>query len=89
VSAVATTRCISGKVVLTTVVKNSGPSAIDVTTATSFGSKTVKGVAPGASGTTATTTRAASVTSGSVAITATSATGTSQESVAYASRSCG
>lgn len=89
VSAVATTRCISGKVVLTTVVKNSGPSAIDVTTATSFGSKTVKGVAPGASGTTAATTRAASVTSGSVAITATSATGTSQESVAYASRSCG
>ncbi|PPF58862.1 hypothetical protein C5C13_06880 [Clavibacter michiganensis] len=91
VSSAASTRCVSGKVVLSTVVKNEGPAAIDVTTETAYGTKTVRAVAPGASATTATTTRAVSIAAGTVAVTASTAgstTSTVQQSAGYAARSC-
>ena len=92
VTATASTRCVSGKVVLTTVVKNDSRSSIDVTTATAYGSKTVTGVAPGTSATTATTTRAASIPAGSVATTSTATIDgkvvTAQKNADYSARSC-
>jgi hypothetical protein len=92
VTATASTRCVSGKVVLTTVVKNDSRSTIDVTTATAYGSKTVTGVAPGTSATTATTTRAVSIPAGTVATTSTATIDgklvTAQKSADYSARSC-
>jgi GH43 family beta-xylosidase len=90
VTATASARCVSGKVVLTTVVRNDSTSTIDVATTSDFGSKTVTGVAPGANATVATTTRAVSVAAGSVSVTATvpGTTVSTQKNATYAARSC-
>ncbi|PPH83585.1 family 43 glycosylhydrolase [Rathayibacter sp. AY1D9] len=92
VTATASTRCVSGKVVLTTVVKNDSRSIMDITTVTAFGSKTVTGVAPGSSASSAVTTRAVSIPAGSVAATGKAVvdgkTISTQTSVDYSARSC-
>jgi hypothetical protein len=74
------------------VVKNDSRSIMDITTVTAFGSKTVTGVAPGASASGAVTTRAVSIPAGTVAATGKAVvdgkTVTAQTSVDYPARSC-
>ncbi|MBF4461308.1 MULTISPECIES: LamG-like jellyroll fold domain-containing protein [unclassified Rathayibacter] len=93
VSATATTRCVGGKVVLTGTAKNDSRVAVDLTTTSTYGSKTATGVAPGANSTTAFTTRAVSVPAGSITVKGSAVvngkTITTQATAAYAARSCG
>jgi hypothetical protein len=88
VSAVASARCVAGKVVLTTRATNDSDAVADLTVNTAWGSKTHSAVAPGASVSTAITVRASSVAAGSVEVTATGASGSRTITAAYAAISC-
>lgn len=88
VSAVASTRCVAGKVIVTTRATNGGDTAADLTVTTAWGGKTLTAVAPGASVSTATTVRAATVAAGSVEVAAASASGSRTITAAYAATRC-
>lgn len=92
VTASATSRCIGGKVVLTVTAQNNATVPVDVTVATSYGSKRFTAVAPGKNASAAFSTRAPSIPAGEITVTATGAVdGTSVKSVIpapYAARSC-
>ncbi|WP_285135811.1 immunoglobulin-like domain-containing protein [Microbacterium sp. lyk4-40-TSB-66] len=88
VSATASTRCVAGKVVITTRATNDSGAAADITVSTAWGGRTHTAVAPGASVSTATTVRAASVAAGSVEVTATGASGSRTVTAAYSAVSC-
>ncbi|WP_307448698.1 LamG-like jellyroll fold domain-containing protein [Microbacterium proteolyticum] len=92
VASTASTRCVAGKVTLVTTVKNTSAYAVDVALTTTWGTKSMRSVAPGATASTTFTTRAASVPAGSVGVTATATVDgkpvSTQTSTAYAARSC-
>jgi hypothetical protein len=88
VSAVASTRCVAGKVIVTTRATNDSGAVADITVSTAWGDKTHTAVAPGASVSTATTVRASTVAAGSVEVTATGASGSRTITAAYAAISC-
>jgi len=92
VVASSSTRCIAGKVVLTTTAKNTGSAPIDVVMTSAFGTKTVKAVAPGANATGSFTTRQASVQAGSVTVDSSGVVGgakvTDKQTAAYAAATC-
>lgn len=93
VSGTSSSRCISGKVVLTTVVKNEDTVPISVTVSNSFGTKTSSGIAPGKSVSQAWTTRQSSITAGtSTAVVSATVDGSSVTRtvlIAHSARSCG
>ncbi len=88
VSAVASPRCVAGKVVMTTRATNDSDAVADITVRTAWGEKTHSAVAPGATVSTATTVRASSVAAGSVEVTATGASGSRTIAAPYAAISC-
>lgn len=88
VSATASTRCVAGKVIVTTRATNDSDAATDITVNTAWGGKTHTAVAPGATVSTATTVRASSVAAGSVEVTATGASGSRTITAAFAAATC-
>ncbi|OOB92135.1 family 43 glycosylhydrolase [Rathayibacter sp. VKM Ac-2630] len=70
VSATTTARCISGKAVLTTTVRNTDDLPADVTVATASGTKTLSAVGGGKTATASSTTRLAALPAGSATVTA-------------------
>ena len=92
VATTSTTRCVAGKVVLTTTAKNTGSSPVDIVMTSAFGTKTFTAVAPGKNATGAFTTRQVSLAAGSVTVDSTGtvdgATLTDQQKPAYAAASC-
>jgi arabinoxylan arabinofuranohydrolase len=88
----ASTRCIAGKVILTVQAKNNNAVPVDVTIASSHGSKAFTAIAPGKSASNAVTIRQASVPAGeatvSVAATIDGAPVTSVVTTPYDARSC-
>lgn len=81
------TRCVAGKVVLTTKIANAGADAAQIGISTPFGSKAAT-VAPGKSASYAFTTRAAAIPAGEVAVDVASGDATGTVAAAYAARSC-
>ncbi|WP_307448635.1 immunoglobulin-like domain-containing protein [Microbacterium proteolyticum] len=88
VTAVASARCVSGKVVLTTRVTNDSDAAANITVTSQWGSKTHNAVAAGATVSTTTTVRASSVAAGSVQVTAAGPTGSRTVDAPFAAVSC-
>ena len=92
VATTSTTRCVAGKVVLTTTAKNTGTSPVDIVMTSAFGTKTFTAVAPGKNATGAFTTRQVSLDAGSVTVDSTGTvdgmTLTDQQKPAYAAASC-
>ncbi|MFF0911179.1 immunoglobulin-like domain-containing protein [Microbacterium enclense] len=88
VSAVVSTRCVAGKVVLTTRATNDSDAAADITVRSAWGTKTHGAVAPGATVSTATTVRASAVDAGSVEVTAKGASGSRTITASFAAASC-
>ncbi|WP_230672658.1 LamG-like jellyroll fold domain-containing protein [Rathayibacter sp. Leaf248] len=88
----STTRCIAGKVVLTTTAKNTGSAPIDVVMTSAFGTKSFTAVAPGKNATSSFTTRQASVQAGSVTVDSSGVIGgakvTDKRTAAYAAATC-
>lgn len=80
----SSTKCIAGKVYVTAVATNTGTVPAAVTISSAYGSKALPTLAPGATGSAAFTTRAASVPAGSVTATAAGQSVTS----AYPAASC-
>lgn len=93
VGAEATTRCVSGKVVLVVKVTNADDVPVTASVTTAFGSKSSIGVAAGNSASTTFTTRSATVAAASGDITATGTIGGEEVSTTveaeYAAKSCG
>lgn len=92
VTLTASSRCISGKVVLTSVFTNKDTVPVSVIITTPYGKKTVTSVAPGKSATDAATTRLKTMPDGTSVAVATATIGGRQVSTevktAYESRSC-
>jgi GH43 family beta-xylosidase len=91
-SATAQTRCVSGKVVLTGTVENTGSAAVSVQLASAYGSKNL-GVLQGGARTSAVfTTRTAAVEAGSMTVRVTSTVDgksvTTESTAPYAARTC-
>ncbi|WP_345800340.1 LamG-like jellyroll fold domain-containing protein [Microbacterium sp. AZCO] len=89
VTAVAETRCVAGKVVLSVKVTNDGASPVALAVNTAYGTKSVASLAPGASTSAAFTTRAVSVTAGSADVTVSAGGATVHATASYAAASCG
>ncbi|MDQ1082077.1 MULTISPECIES: beta-L-arabinofuranosidase domain-containing protein [Microbacterium] len=89
----AATRCVSGKVTLTTTVKNTSTVPVSVEVTTAFGKKSVTSLAPGKSASQAFTTRQTSIPAGEASVTATGqvdgAPSTATQKAGYSARSCG
>lgn len=92
VTAAASTRCVAGKVVLTVVATNGAGVAVDVTTTSGYGTKSVGSVAPTKSTSAAFSTRQTSVAAGSATIVASAVVAgqpvTSTVQAAYTARTC-
>ncbi|MCM6761532.1 Ig-like domain-containing protein [Rathayibacter sp. ZW T2_19] len=71
VTATASTRCISGKVVLTVTAKNEEATPMGMTLRTAYGTKVFTGVKPGSSATQSFTTRLGSIPAGTATVDAT------------------
>ncbi|MWV51369.1 hypothetical protein GRS96_19025 (plasmid) [Rathayibacter sp. VKM Ac-2803] len=88
----ATSRCVAGKVVLTTIVSNGSASNVDVTVNSAYGSKTTAAVKPGSNTSSAFTTRLTTIPAGQVTITGTGVvsgeTVTTTSTTAYPARTC-
>lgn len=93
ISVKASTRCVAGKVVMTVTTTNESAFAIDLATATPAGSKSVAGLQPGKSSSSAFSVRAATVPAGEASVVATGTvggvTGSTTERAPYAARTCG
>lgn len=89
IEASASTRCVAGKVTVVASAKNADTRPADVTVTTVYGSKTFTAVQPGKTVSQAISTRLAAIGAGFVGVTATASTANSDDSVAYAARSCG
>ncbi|MCJ1695863.1 glycoside hydrolase family 127 protein [Rathayibacter caricis] len=85
-------RCVTGKVVLTVTARNDSSVTTSLTIGSPFGSKAFTGVAPGKTVTHAFTTRATSIAAGSVTVTATGTVNGSPVTAAtpatYTARTC-
>lgn len=92
IAVTATTRCIAGKVTLTVTAKNDAGVPVDMTVASSYGSKQFTAVAPGKNASAAFSTRAASTPAGEATVTATGTVDgkavTTVTPAAYSARSC-
>lgn len=92
VTAVVTSRCVAGKVVLTVKAANASAVPVALSIATEFGGKQVASLAPGKSTTHAFTTRLAQVSPGTATVTATATVEgepvTATVSASYAAQSC-
>lgn len=88
----ATSRCVAGKVVLTTVVSNGSAANVDVTVNSAYGSKTTTAVKPGSNTSSAFTTRLTTMPAGQVTITGAGVvsgeTVTTTSTTAYPARTC-
>jgi hypothetical protein len=86
-------RCVAGKAQLVLTVANTGAVVTDVTVSTSYGSKTLAGMEPGARSSVAQATRVASFPAGAVQVTLTADAGgspvTESFEVAYLAGTCG
>lgn len=89
VTAIAATRCVAGKVMLTVKVTNDGTAPVALDLSTAYGSKTVATLAPGASTSAAFTTRLGSIAAGSAEVTVSAGGATAHTTAAYAAASCG
>ncbi|ROQ65001.1 hypothetical protein EDF36_0504 [Rathayibacter sp. PhB152] len=89
----ATTRCVAGKVVLTTTARNDSKAAASISIATPYATKSYTGIAAGKSATQADTTRAASIPAGTATVTATATIDgkavTTTKAAPYSARACG
>ncbi|MDQ1123551.1 beta-L-arabinofuranosidase domain-containing protein [Microbacterium trichothecenolyticum] len=92
-SVTASSRCVSGRVTLTTTVKNTSTVPVSFEVTTPFGKKSVTRLAPGKSASQAFSTRQKSITAGEVSVTAKAqvdgATSTATKKAGYTARSCG
>ncbi|MHC2186970.1 beta-xylosidase [Rathayibacter agropyri] len=92
VTATSGTRCIAGKIVVTATATNPNAFAAKIVIGTTWGSKSFADVAPGATVSSAFTTRAISVTDGSATATATAFIGgkpaTASATAPYSAASC-
>lgn len=90
VSVQAEARCLAGKVYVALRATNDGTDPVDVTLKTSYGSRVVEDVAPGASAYQSFATRAAAVEAGTATVTATPVDGgpTVRQEVAVPARTC-
>ena|GEM_PF-1236679 len=90
VTVVAEARCLAGTAHVAVRATNDGSTAVDVTLATPFGSRSVEGVAPGASAYQAFSSRASSVEAGTAVVTATPTDGgpSVRQEVAVPARTC-
>ncbi|WP_230674271.1 discoidin domain-containing protein [Rathayibacter sp. Leaf248] len=86
VTATASTRLVSGKVVLSVTAKNTGARPADITVTTAYGTAKYPAVAPGASVTKAFSTQRTSIAAGTARVTAVSGTQSATVSAAYAAR---
>ncbi|KQQ20725.1 hypothetical protein ASF48_08990 [Rathayibacter sp. Leaf299] len=86
----ASSRCISGKVVLTSTVKNTSTVPVTVAIRSPYGEKSVADLGPGKTTTAAFTTRLKTMPAGQVVVTATAngSTASGQSTASYATRSC-
>ena len=93
VTAVASTRCVAGKVVLTVQVTNGSEVAVNVSTSTAYGSKSSAALQPSKSASSAFSTRLAAVGAGQAHVVATPVSGGDDGSVTvdagFPARSCG
>lgn len=93
VEAAASTRCVSGRVVLTVTVKNPSTVPVSLRISTPHGEKTVTGLAAGKSTSQAFTTRQVRIGAGQATVTATGTVDgkdvTATQTAAYTARSCG
>ncbi|MWV47834.1 hypothetical protein GRS96_00925 [Rathayibacter sp. VKM Ac-2803] len=93
VTASASTRCISGKVVLSVLVTNPNAFPVKVVIGSTYGSKTIAEVAAGKSATHSFTTREASIPAGQATATATAFVAgkpaTASATAPYSAASCG
>jgi len=93
VSAVATTRCVAGKVTLTVTATNESDVPVSLAVTTSYGSKQVAALAPAKTTSSAYTTRLASTPSGTISVVASATVGGQPVSVTvpaqYDARTCG
>ncbi|MBO0985483.1 hypothetical protein [Rathayibacter sp. SD072] len=83
-TAKATTRLVSGRVVLTATATNTGPAPADITVVTAYGSATALAVAPGATVSKAFRTGKASIPAGTATFTAVSGSSRASVSAPYA-----
>lgn len=88
VTAVASARCMAGKVLLTTRATNDSDAAATITVTSAWGSKTHTAVAPGATVSTTTTVRASSVEGGTVTVASSGPSGSRTVEAPYAAVSC-
>lgn len=88
VSAVTTTRCVAGKVVLVVSVTNGHDAAVGIDATTPFGAKQLS-VQPGKTTSMAFSTRQASLAAGDVAVSADDGSLSSEFTVSYGAASCG
>lgn len=89
VETITSTRCIAGKVTLTTQITNRDDEAVSVNVTTPFGTKSTVSLAPGKTMSQAFTTRQTSITPGSVTTVATAGGQSKTTTTAYSSRTCG
>lgn len=93
VTAFASTRCISGKVVLSVLVTNPNAFPVKVVIGSTYGSKTIAEVAAGKSATHSFTTREASIPAGQASVSATAFVAgkpaTAAATAPYSAASCG
>lgn len=89
VTITADTRCVAGKVVLTTRTTNDGDASVGLVLSTSYGSKTIAGVQPGKTASATFTTRAVSIAAGTITATVSAGGDSAEASAAYEAVSCG
>ena len=92
-TALASTRCVAGKVTLVVTATNDSDVPVALSLTTPFGSKQIASVAPGKSSSTAFTTRAATIADGQATVVASANVDGEDVSVTvpatYAAKACG
>ncbi|WP_307483310.1 immunoglobulin-like domain-containing protein [Microbacterium trichothecenolyticum] len=88
VKAVASSRCVGGKVVIATRATNNSDAVAKITIASAWGSKTFTSVAAGSTVSTTATVRASSVRAGTIDVTAEGASGSRTVSAPFAAITC-
>lgn len=89
VTAVADTRCVAGKVVLTVKVTNDGASPVALGVETAYGTKSIASLAAGKATSAAFTTRRGSIGAGSADVTVSAGGATAHATASYAGAACG
>ncbi|MFK4762705.1 LamG-like jellyroll fold domain-containing protein [Microbacterium sp. ZW T5_45] len=88
VTATASTRCVAGKVVIVTEIRNTGAAAVTASVATAFGTTSSAEIAVDKTVSRAVTTRQPSIPAGQVTVTATGSGASTTTTADYAARTC-